>query len=142
MTQAHTTSWPRSITLVAILVVLLLPACKHTTAPVIKQENRPPTLQSISAFPGALNPGDSTIVVCQALDPDADTLVYDWFSDARLVIEGNTPSDHDLYDTARNSHVFYYGQVSSVDTTAWVQCIVRDHKGGSAGGIVHLVLNH
>jgi len=132
----------RCLTLMVFSIALSLAACRRSTAPIIRDDNRSPTIQSLLAFPARIGPGDSTIVVCQAFDADSDTLVYDWFSDSRLVIKGNAPADHDLYDQPSNSHVFYYGWVSPSDTSAWVQCIVRDHKGGGAGQIVNIALNH
>ena len=132
----------RCIPVIALSIALSLSACKRSTAPVIRPDNRSPAIQSLLAFPGRIGPGDSIIVVCEAFDADADTLVYDWFSDSRLVIKGNAPADHDLYEQRSNSHVFYYGWVSPSDTSAWVQCIVRDHKGGGVGRIVNIALDH
>jgi hypothetical protein len=88
------------------------------------------------AFPDNVGPSDSTVVVCEATDADGDTLVYDWITDSRFVIKGNPPDVHELYETTSNAHVFYRNYVSPTDTTAWVQCIARDHKGGAAGYVL------
>jgi hypothetical protein len=79
-------------------------------------------------------------VVCDARDPGADSLVYDWFTDSRLVIKGARPGDYYLYNTPFNSHVFYRSTVVPVSDTAWVQCGVRDLRGGGASRFVSIIL--
>ena len=81
------------------------------------------------------------IVVCQADDPDADTLVYDWVIDGKFSIQGVGPDSSHLYNTLSNSRVFYRYAPNPIDTTAWVQCIVRDRKGGAAGRLVYVRLH-
>ena len=121
----------------ALLLLLLVGACKkgHITGPPPLQNHNPQIL-SLWAFPNSIGPTDSMVVVCQASDEDGDSLVYDWFTDSRFIIAGNNPSDHDLYNSPFNFHVFYRNYVSQTDTTAWVQCIVRDGLGGAAGQVL------
>jgi hypothetical protein len=88
------------------------------------------------AFPDDVGPTDSSVVVCEATDVDGDTLVYDWFTDSRFTIKGYPPTVLEIYGTTSNAHVFYRNYVSPTDTTAWVQCIVRDLKGGAAGHVL------
>ncbi len=76
------------------------------------------------------------IVSCLASDADGDTLFYDWITDAHFVIKGNPPDDHHLYDSRSNTQVFIRYYVLPTDTVAWVQCIVRDHKGRSDGRVL------
>ena len=90
-----------------------------------------PVIASLSASTDAIGPGDSTLVSCVATDANGDTLVYDWFTDSRLVIKGNSPADHHLFNSPFNSHIFYHGTVTPFDS-AWVECTVRDGKGGNA----------
>lgn len=102
--------------------------------------NRNPVILSLTAFPNTIGLTDSAIVICHAMEPDADSLFYDWFTDARLTIKGALPGDNFLYNTRENSRIFYHGSVTPVNDTAFVQCIVRDRRGGADGRIVRIVL--
>jgi hypothetical protein len=86
---------------------------------------------SLTAFPEGLCGSDSILVVCQATDPDNDTLVYDWFTDGRLKIRGGEGWDW-LYNTHESFHVFYPNVIHAPVDTAWVQCIARDRRGGES----------
>jgi hypothetical protein len=123
--------------LAPLLVLLVVGACtkEPVTAPPPAQ-NHNPLILSLWAFPNDLGPADSMIVVCEATDQDGDTLVYDWFTDSRFIIAGNAADDHDLYNTFSKAHVFYRNYIFPGDTTGWVQCIVRDRKGGAAGRVL------
>ena len=105
----------------------------------VKPVNHDPVVLSLDVFPSAIGPGDSTLVLCNATDSDGDALVYDWFTDRRLRIKGAYFGVY-LYNTPTNTHVFYYGTPVAGDTAAWIQCVVRDSKGGSAGQLVWLPL--
>ncbi len=128
--------------LAAALLAPLFAACsdRRVTAPPPPPPNHSPIISSLIAFPTDLGLTDSLFVVCIASDPDGDALVYDWFTDARLKIKGNRPDDHGLYDSPDNTHIFYRDYITP-DTTAWVQCIVRDHRGGATGRIVKVRLH-
>ena len=106
----------------------------------VKPVNHAPVIQSLTAFPTALGPGDSTLVTCLAVDADGDSLLYDWVTDARLVIKGNDPTDHELYDSRSNTHVFYHGASSAFDS-AWVECNVHDSKAANAVRMVTILVN-
>jgi RimJ/RimL family protein N-acetyltransferase len=80
------------------------------------------------------------VVTCDATDPDADSLVYDWVTDGRLNIKGAVPRQHYLYNTFFKSHLFYPDAVDTPLDTAWVQCFARDRRGGSDSRIVHLII--
>ncbi|MBI5661450.1 MAG: hypothetical protein HZC46_04810, partial [Ignavibacterium album] len=72
---------------------------------------------------------------CNATDPDGDTLVYDWITDARLRINGaNPPDDRSLFNTFENSRIFYPTTLA-IDTV-WVQCFARDRKGKSDAKLI------
>ena len=110
-------------------------ACrKYVTEPITRR----PVISSVVAFPTVLGPGDSTMVTVFATDPDGDTLVYDWETDSRLIIQGAVLRDGSLYNTPSPSHIFYRSTVTPVSDTAWVWCTARDGKGGSDSRVVHV----
>lgn len=98
-----------------------------------------PVISSVTVFPAVIGQGDSVLVTVVASDPDGDALVYDWFTDSRLVIK-DAPGEIMLYNTASNSHVFYRSTYVAHDDTAWVSCEVRDGRGGMDGGRVLVLL--
>lgn len=102
-----------------------------------KPENRSPVILSLTVFPDAIGPSDSAIVICNAYDPDGDTLVYDWFSDSRIKIEGAFGDQDWLYNTFENSRILYPKNVNTPIDTPWIQCFARDRKGKSDSRIVH-----
>lgn len=102
--------------------------------------NSHPVIETLTAFPTAIGVGDSTIVICDASDADGDALVYDWITDCRLQIKGNAPDDHQLFNSPTNYHVFYHGCVIPFDS-AWVECDVRDARGGGAVRQVRILVN-
>ena len=107
-----------------------------------KPENHRPILFSVIVFPDTIGPKDSVIVICNAMDPDADTLVYDWITDDRLNIKG-VPGfyEHELSNTHENSQVFYPSQyIKTPIDTPWVQCFARDGRGYSVAKTVHLII--
>lgn len=106
-----------------------------------KHENRSPVILSLVVFPSIIGPSDSVIVICNATDPDADTLLYDWITDGRLRIKGAHPNDHSMYNTYENSRVFYPTQyVNAPSDTPWVQCFARDGKGKSDTRMVNFTV--
>jgi hypothetical protein len=133
--QSFTEEIMRSILL--ITVILLNINCDDNPVD-NKQENRNPVMFSLTVFPDFIGPSDSAIVICNAMDPDGDTLVYDWITDARLKIKGARPGDFRLYHTYDNSRIFYPTDLAT--DTVWVQCITRDVKGGSAGKLIIFII--
>jgi hypothetical protein len=132
--------YARSLTL-ALLLCASVGGCADEPTKPTKSQNRNPVIQTLIAFPTAIGPGDSTLVMCNATDPDGDALVYDWITDSRLVIQGKQAADHALYDSPSSSHVFYHGPWPGLPDSAWVQCIVRDHKGGADGRLITILVN-
>ncbi len=98
-----------------------------------------PVISSVTVFPTIIGQGDSLLVTVYASDPDGDALVYDWFTDSRLVIK-DAPGEIMLYNTASNSHVFYRSAYAAYGDTAWVRCYVRDTRGGGDGALVLVLL--
>ena len=80
------------------------------------------------------------MVIVNAIDPDLDSLVYDWITDSRLLIKGARTDDTALYNSPSNAQVFYRSTVTPVSDTAWVQCFVRDRRGGVDVRLIHIIL--
>ena len=125
--------------LVALVLALGPIACDRKPF----EPNLPPSIRSVTAHPDSIGPTDSTIVVIEAKDPNHDTLVYDWETDARLRIQGVRSGQYSLYNTASNAHVFYPGPAAlfPVDT-AWIRCDARDQRGMSSGRLVFIIVKH
>ncbi|WP_290664987.1 hypothetical protein [Ignavibacterium sp.] len=118
-----------------IMLVLMSLSCSDNNPVDNKPENRRPVILSLTVFPDVIGPSDSAIVICNATDPDGDTLVYDWITDARLRINGaNPPDDRSLFNTFENSRIFYPTALA-IDTV-WVQCFARDRKGKSDAKLI------
>ena len=117
--------------LVLSLFTLLIIGCSDNNP--VKPENHDPIIESLTAFPTIIGLTDSVVIVCDATDPDGDTLVYDWITDGRLRVKDALRREHFLYNTYENSHVFYPDSAihPPVDTP-WVQCFARDRKGGQS----------
>ncbi len=125
-----------------ILVILIfnnIYCSKESLGP--QPQNHSPQILSLEIFPHVVGPSDSLIVICEAIDPDGDTLVYDWITTGVVRIKGyNHPW---LYHTSENTRIFYApdsSHVTAPQDTFWIQCIARDVKGGSAGGIVIFIV--
>ena len=106
-------------------------------------ENRNPVILSLTAFPDVVNPNDSLIVICDAFDPDADTLVYDWYTTGVVKIKGARDYEHALFNTHENSRIFYAPDsvyVTAPQDTFWVECAVRDRKGGQVSQIIRFIV--
>jgi hypothetical protein len=74
------------------------------------------------------------------MDLDGDTLVYDWYTDTRLKIKGAARDEPWLFHTYENSRIFYPKNVNIPSDTPWVECTVRDVKGGNDVQIIHFVV--
>ena len=105
-----------------------------------KTENRSLLILSLSVFPDIMVPLDLAIVICNAMDPDGDILVYDWHTDSRLKIKGASRNEPWLFHTYENSSIFYSKNVIIPVNTPWVECNVRDVKGGSDVQIIHIIV--
>jgi hypothetical protein len=125
-------------TFLIILVLLNIIGCDDNPVD-DKEENRSPVILSLTVFPDVIGLSDSAIVICNAMDPDGDTLVYDWITDSRLQIKGaNPPGDTRLFNTLENSRIFYPRDITNrppIDTV-WVQCFARDQKGKSDAELI------
>jgi hypothetical protein len=130
----------KQLLLLTTFVLLTINCCKDNPVNSVKPENRSPVIFSLTVFPEVIGPTDSAIVICNAMDPDGDTLVYDWISDGRLRIKGALAGDYSLYHTHENSRIFYPDGVNTPIDTPWVQCFARDGKGKSANRIVHFIV--
>ncbi len=108
--------------------------------PATSPQNHRPVMLSLTAFPEIVGASDSVLVVCQAMDPDNDTLVYDWITDGRLRIRGALEGEHCLYNTRENFMVFYPDYIYAPVDTPWVQVFARDRRGMSAAQVVNFVI--
>jgi len=119
-------------------------ACKDNPVNSGKPENHSPIIFSVTVFPDVIGPTDSAIVICNAMDPDADTLVYDWITDGKSRIKGvEVPPDFELYNTYENSRVVYPKNLNSIPIdTLWVQCFARGRKGGSVANVVRFMFDN
>jgi hypothetical protein len=129
----------KRLTISLLLIGAILSACSHNPA----EPPAGPTILSVIARPDTVGPSDSTVVTIIGHDPNGDALVYDWVTDARLIIQGTRPNQSWLYNTHSNVHTFYTGPDyrSPVDT-AWVQCFVRDLKGGQDSRTINIYMHH
>jgi hypothetical protein len=118
----------------SLTIITLLNTCSDNP---VKSENSSPIIFSLAVFPDVIGPSDSAIVICNAMDPDGDTLVYDWITDGRVRIKGANDYDHSLYHTPENSRIVYPKNLNNIPIdTLWIQCFARDIKGKSANRIV------
>src|SRR5262245_35334407 len=130
---------PFCLLIVGLLLSVSLVACDEDNP--VTPKNHNPVIFSVAVFPASISTQDSIIAICNAMDSDADTLVYDWVTDGRLNIKGAVPGQHFLYNTFANSQVFYPAAVSTPVDTAWLDCSARDHRGGSATKLVRFEIH-
>ena len=123
------------------ITISSISSCKDNTIQPKFNETRNPVILSLSVFPKFVKPNDSLIVICNAMDPDADTLVYDWYSLTGAKIKGTwLPA---LFNTHENSQIFYapdslYG--SAQQDTFRIECAARDGKGGQVSEHVYFIV--
>ena len=127
--------------LILILLSTILLAQNNCDDNPVKPENQYPVILSLTVFPDVIGLQDSVIIICNAYDPDGDTLVYDWITDGRLKLQGTRDYEHSLYHTYENSRIVYPTQYVNLPIdTVWVQCVTRDVKGGSDGRVIRFVV--
>ncbi len=124
--------------LLFLFTLLNFSSCKDDP---VRAENQKPIILSLTVFPNVIGSTDSVIVICNAMDPDGDTLVYDWVTDGKSKIKGVNTDEHWLYHTYDNSRVFYPKNLNSISVdTLWIQCFARDGKGKSDNGLISYIL--
>ena len=106
----------------------------------VQPVNHNPVISSATIFPLSIGPSDSAIAICSAVDPDGDSLYYDWIGDTRVRLKGTGGGSY-LFDSPLNYQVFYYGTPPALPDTAYIRCFTRDHRGGSAGTLLVLLLH-
>ncbi len=119
----------------SILIALaLLNTCCSDNSVDGKTQNRNPEILSVVVFPEVVGPSDSLIVICNAVDPEGDTLVYDWYSLSGSIVKIKGARGHiALYNTPENSRIFFAPDSQYVDApqdTFGLECAVRDLRGG------------
>lgn len=100
------------------LTLLLVSACAKPAPPPLPPANKPPTIQSVN-FEKIGDSGKQFKVICQATDPDNDTMSYVWSADGGT-IQGERQSITWTAPEAPGSYI--------------VKVLVRDGKGGEATG--------
>jgi hypothetical protein len=141
MYQAPPWIQKRPLLLAVLLIQPGLFGCNSDGVGVILPTNQRPIVDSLIALPDTIGPSDSTVVTCFAWDPDGDSLVYDWQTDSRLLIQGNPPWNRFLNQQHSPSHTFYNANLSNpINDSAWVYCKARDPWGGGAGRRVFIIL--
>lgn len=121
----------RQLTSSAALIILI-GACGSDGTPVTPT-NHPPIIRSVSAQPETLALSDSTTITCDAIDPDGDSLRYDWFTQVPLRIVGAQQGVY-LYNSRSQTQILYYSGPDSLTTLGRVQVFARD-TGGLQDGI-------
>jgi len=91
--------------------------------------NHPPRILSVSVIPDSIGLADSSLVICHAVDPDGDILVYDWITHIPLKLAGAAPEDEYLFGTASNTRALYYAGPDSIATSVRTQVFTRDSHG-------------
>jgi hypothetical protein len=131
----------QSIVLLLLTQALLNINCSDENP--VKPENQEPVILSLIAFPDVVMPNDSLIVICNAFDQDADTLVYDWYTGGLVGIKGALPGVPARFNTHENSQIFYAPDsinVNAPQDTFWIECAVRDRKGGQVSEIIKFIV--
>ena len=121
--------------IVAALLMLGIVGCNDN--PVKPKQDHNPVVLSVTVFPQVVKPSDSVIVICKAMDPDGDSLVYDWFAYGGARIKGAGAEEWMLYNMHENFHIFYApdsAHVSAPLDTMAIHCDARDGIGGSGNG--------
>ena len=131
------------VLVLSAFVFSALNGCKQNPVDA-KPENRSPVILSLTVFPDVVKPSDSLIVVCNATDPDGDTLVYDWYTSGIVRIKGLRDWDCcAIFNTHENSQIFFAPDsvhISGPQDTLWVQCAARDRKGGMDVKLIHFIV--
>ena len=113
---------------IILILITMGISCKESTEP-----NHDPVVNSIVAFPNAVQFSDSFAVFCSADDLDGDPLTYDWeCTNHGASIKGASPeSPFKLINTKENFRIFYAIDSVQFETYhAAIFCDVRDNRGG------------
>lgn len=130
----------KSTSFILLIIVFLSIGCDDNSIKP-ENENQRPVIFSLTVFPDVIGPQDSAIIICNAFDPDGDTLVYDWITDGKSKIKGTIFDELFLYNTFENYRVVYPKNLNNVPIdTLWIQCFARDQKGMSDNGLVRIIL--
>ncbi len=127
-----------------LIIIILLNISNCSDNPVDgKSENRSPVILSLNVFPDVVKPNDSLIVICNATDPDGDTLVYDWYTSGVVRIKGALPGLPALFNTYENSRIIYAPDsqfVSAPQDTFRIEVAARDGKGGQVSEVIKFIV--
>lgn len=133
----------RFLVISILFLMLLLNGFNCNKENPVQPQNHSSEILSLDVFPDVVKPSDSLIVICEAIDPDGDTLVYDWITTGVVRIKGAFSDDPFLFHTSENTRIFYAPDSSHVLApldTFWIRCKVRDVKGGADSDIVFFIV--
>jgi hypothetical protein len=129
---------------IALLITLSLFSIYCSDDNPVKPENSNPVIFSLVAFPEIVKPNDSLIVICNAIDPDGDTLVYDWYAEGIIGIKG-LPwwGCCARFNTHENSQIFYAPDsiyVAVPQDTFRIEVAARVGKGGQVSKHIKFIV--
>jgi hypothetical protein len=128
----------------ALLPILVMVGCSGSRKPPSPPDllaNHGPRIRALAVHPESIGPLDSSLIVCTATDVDGDTLVYDWNTDGRLRIKGAPSWSTRLNNQLSDSVTVFNANLSNpINDSAWVNCAVRDRRGGGDVRLVHVLL--
>ncbi|UCF64882.1 MAG: laminin G, partial [bacterium] len=92
---------------------------------VVEQINQAPLIEKMSASPRKIDLGGTSALLCEATDPDGDTLSYEWFAQSGVLTDSGATAHWIAPLSAGN----YY-----------ISCIVSDGNGGQAQDSIGIVV--
>ena len=116
-----------NLVLVLMMAVLSF-SCNESTEP-----NHNPVVNSIVAFPNAVQFSDSFAIFCSADDVDGDPLTYDWECTNHGASIKGTSSENPFKLTNTNENFRIFNAIDSIQYETYhaaIFCDVRDGKGG------------
>ncbi len=108
----------------------------------LRPVNHSPVVRRLSVFPSLIGPGDSAVVICEATDPEQDTLQFDWTTDCRMIMSTRLGNDSFVFGERSGQMVVHAGACARTPLdTGVVFCHVRDGRGGGVNaGYVRIVV--
>lgn len=129
-----------NVVIAGLLLGLIVEGCKHSQTAPAPPHNHSPTISAVTLFPSSVGVSDSAFVQLSATDLDGDTLVYDWIGDGKVRLK-DAPRIAYIFSSPRNFQTFYYASARAPLDTSWIQCYVRDQRGGQDGRLVALIIH-
>jgi hypothetical protein len=112
--------------LAAVLSSAVFLGCVRTAAPT--GPNNPPVIDSLQIAPLILRVGQPAVITCYAHDPDGDELRYHWSASAGAIV-------------GSGFRVHYIPDPCCGGLTNTITVVVKDEKGGSTQGQLHVAVS-